>query len=235
MNENFSSFNTPPDNLTFQWSNNAWGLASHSAGGLWDVNHATVHHSLWAHNHTRNPKARPDGPLDDTVPANRPITVEDLLTFRLGLGLVLAPPGTYPIQRAIADLDLVGTEARIRMAARLDRAVLEARFPERFVREEGAAFDARLRGMGDHEAASAPGCTTGASGRVPSSRQGLAIRLMTSMRRPSTPRENQKCRTSSNSASTSTAVPNTTSSGRRAPIHSATRAPLGHLMTGRSL
>ncbi len=62
--ENFSSFNTPPDNLTFQWSNNAWGLASHSAGGLWDVNRATVHHSLWAHNHTRNPKARPDGLLD---------------------------------------------------------------------------------------------------------------------------------------------------------------------------
>jgi CubicO group peptidase (beta-lactamase class C family) len=24
-----------------------------------------------------------DGPLDDTVPANRPITVEDLLTFRM--------------------------------------------------------------------------------------------------------------------------------------------------------
>lgn len=62
--ENFSSFNTPPDNLTFQWSNNAWGLATHSAGGLWDVNRATVHHSLWSHNHTRNPKARPDGLLD---------------------------------------------------------------------------------------------------------------------------------------------------------------------------
>lgn len=28
----------------------------------------------------------PDGPLDDTVPAARPITVRDLLTFRLGLG-----------------------------------------------------------------------------------------------------------------------------------------------------
>ncbi|WP_265594167.1 hypothetical protein [Haloferula sp. BvORR071] len=62
--ENFSSFNTPPDNMTFQWSNNVWGLATHSAGGLWDVNHATVHHSLWSHNHTRNPKARPDGLLD---------------------------------------------------------------------------------------------------------------------------------------------------------------------------
>ncbi|GAB2674115.1 serine hydrolase domain-containing protein [Kribbella swartbergensis] len=28
----------------------------------------------------------PDGPLDDTVPAERPITLRDLLTFRLGLG-----------------------------------------------------------------------------------------------------------------------------------------------------
>ncbi|HEU4945657.1 MAG TPA: serine hydrolase domain-containing protein [Kribbella sp.] len=29
---------------------------------------------------------RPDGPLDDTVPADRAITLHDLLTFRLGLG-----------------------------------------------------------------------------------------------------------------------------------------------------
>ena len=28
--------------------------------------------------------------LDDTVPANRPITLRDLLTFRLGIGLVFA-------------------------------------------------------------------------------------------------------------------------------------------------
>ena len=33
-----------------------------------------------------------DAPLDDTVPAQRPITVRDLLTFRLGFG-VLCPPG----------------------------------------------------------------------------------------------------------------------------------------------
>jgi CubicO group peptidase (beta-lactamase class C family) len=30
---------------------------------------------------------RPDGPLDDTVPANRPITVRDLLTFTWGFGM----------------------------------------------------------------------------------------------------------------------------------------------------
>lgn len=42
-----------------------------------------------------------DGPLDDTVPANRSITLRDLLTFRLGIGAVLAPPGSFPIQKAI--------------------------------------------------------------------------------------------------------------------------------------
>jgi len=47
-----------------------------------------------------------DGPLDDTVPASRPVTVRDLLTFVWGLGMVIAPPGTYPIQRAIDDLEL---------------------------------------------------------------------------------------------------------------------------------
>src|SRR5438067_8777095 len=45
---------------------------------------------------------RLDGPVDDTVPATRPITVRDLLTFRLGFGIVMAPPGTYPIQDAIS-------------------------------------------------------------------------------------------------------------------------------------
>lgn len=46
---------------------------------------------------------RPGGPLDDTVPAERPITLRDLLTFRMGLGAVMAAPGTYPIQRAMEE------------------------------------------------------------------------------------------------------------------------------------
>jgi len=49
---------------------------------------------------------RLDGPLDDTEPAKRPITLRDLLTFRMGFGIVMAPPGTYPIQAAINDLEL---------------------------------------------------------------------------------------------------------------------------------
>jgi CubicO group peptidase (beta-lactamase class C family) len=51
---------------------------------------------------------RIDGPLDETVPANRPITVRDLLTFRLGLGIIMGPPDVYPIQKAITALEIVG-------------------------------------------------------------------------------------------------------------------------------
>ncbi len=41
-----------------------------------------------------------DGQLDDTVPAIRPITVRDLLTFRMGFGQMMAPPDAYPIMKA---------------------------------------------------------------------------------------------------------------------------------------
>jgi len=50
----------------------------------------------------------PAAELDDTVPARRPITLEDLLTFRCGLGIRLAVPDGYPIERKIAELQLVG-------------------------------------------------------------------------------------------------------------------------------
>jgi CubicO group peptidase (beta-lactamase class C family) len=50
----------------------------------------------------------PDAELDDTVPAKRPITVEDLLTFRMGHGVVFAPPGSRPILRAIEARGLMG-------------------------------------------------------------------------------------------------------------------------------
>src|SRR5579864_2670177 len=43
---------------------------------------------------------RLDWPLDDTVPAKRPITVRDLLTFRMGFGLMIASPDAYPILSA---------------------------------------------------------------------------------------------------------------------------------------
>jgi len=44
---------------------------------------------------------RLDGPLDDTVPAQRPISVRDLLTCRMGLGHILEATGDFPIQQAI--------------------------------------------------------------------------------------------------------------------------------------
>ena len=49
---------------------------------------------------------RPDWPVDETVPANRPITLRDLLTLRLGIGAVLAPPGSHPIQVAMEEAEL---------------------------------------------------------------------------------------------------------------------------------
>jgi CubicO group peptidase (beta-lactamase class C family) len=47
-----------------------------------------------------------DAELDDTVAAERPITVDDLLTFRLGFGVVMVPPDTYPIQTAEREMQL---------------------------------------------------------------------------------------------------------------------------------
>jgi CubicO group peptidase (beta-lactamase class C family) len=46
-----------------------------------------------------------DAQLSDTVPAERPITVEDLLSFRLGFGCIFTPQ-TLPIVQAEAALDL---------------------------------------------------------------------------------------------------------------------------------
>jgi CubicO group peptidase (beta-lactamase class C family) len=47
---------------------------------------------------------RLESPLDDVVPAARDVTLRDLLTFRMGFGLILAAPGTYPIQKANDEL-----------------------------------------------------------------------------------------------------------------------------------
>lgn len=47
-----------------------------------------------------------DAPLGWVVPANRPILVRDLLTFTMGLGIVMAPPGEVPLADALVDLEL---------------------------------------------------------------------------------------------------------------------------------
>jgi len=48
-----------------------------------------------------------DAPLDDTVAANRAITLRDLLTFQFGLGFgqgMWGPPGSVPIMDALGEL-----------------------------------------------------------------------------------------------------------------------------------
>jgi CubicO group peptidase (beta-lactamase class C family) len=48
---------------------------------------------------------RPDGPIEDTVPAERPITLRDLLTFRAGMGMDFSfPPQT--VHSAMAERGL---------------------------------------------------------------------------------------------------------------------------------
>jgi CubicO group peptidase (beta-lactamase class C family) len=51
---------------------------------------------------------RIDGPLEDTVPARRPVTLRDLLTFRMGLGMLMGPADLYPIQKAFTALGISG-------------------------------------------------------------------------------------------------------------------------------
>lgn len=47
-----------------------------------------------------------DSQLDDTVPANRAITVRDLLTFTMGFGQMMASLDAYPILTAANDLGI---------------------------------------------------------------------------------------------------------------------------------
>jgi CubicO group peptidase (beta-lactamase class C family) len=54
--------------------------------------------------------ADPDGPLEETVPAERPVTLRDLLTFTFGTGILVAEPGTIPIADALNALQSEGPE-----------------------------------------------------------------------------------------------------------------------------
>jgi CubicO group peptidase (beta-lactamase class C family) len=47
-----------------------------------------------------------DSPLEDTVPAKRPITLRDLLTFRSGYGEVVFVSPTCPLQKALVEARL---------------------------------------------------------------------------------------------------------------------------------
>ena len=48
----------------------------------------------------------PDGPIDHTVPADRPITVRDVLEFRLGIGMDFAGPFPGAVLGALAEQGL---------------------------------------------------------------------------------------------------------------------------------
>jgi CubicO group peptidase (beta-lactamase class C family) len=62
---------------------------------------------------------RIDGPLDETVPARRPITVRDLLTFIVGFGLLFTPTSEYPILKAANELQ-IGMEPTYQLHAKPD-------------------------------------------------------------------------------------------------------------------
>ncbi len=82
--ENISFFNKAIDDFTMQNSVSAWGLESHNAGGLWDLEDGSCHHSLWAHHKTRNPKARPYGVLEWV----------NNVTFDWGIGFIMGDSST---------------------------------------------------------------------------------------------------------------------------------------------
>jgi autotransporter-associated beta strand protein len=82
--ENISFFNSSLDRFTMQDSVSAWGLESHNAGGLWDLNRGSCVGSLWAHHHTRNPKARPWGLLEWI----------NNVTFDWGIGFIMGDSQT---------------------------------------------------------------------------------------------------------------------------------------------
>jgi CubicO group peptidase (beta-lactamase class C family) len=47
-----------------------------------------------------------EGPLDDTVPAKRPISVRDLLTLTFGFGAVMDWPARHPVHKAMVELGI---------------------------------------------------------------------------------------------------------------------------------
>ncbi len=97
--------------------------------------------------------AHPEGRLDDTVPAIRPITLRDLLTFTLGTGTVIAEPGTVPIADA---LDAIGEPHLDECVRRLGALPLVHQPGERWMYETAAdatgALVARATGTSFPEA-----------------------------------------------------------------------------------
>jgi CubicO group peptidase (beta-lactamase class C family) len=54
---------------------------------------------------------RLDGPLEDTVPAARPLSLRDLLTMRMGFGFLMSERGDWPIEVAMREQRLAASPA----------------------------------------------------------------------------------------------------------------------------
>jgi CubicO group peptidase (beta-lactamase class C family) len=74
--------------------------------------------------------ADPNGPLEETVPAKRPITLRDLLACTLGTGIVPAEPGTVPVADALSALQIDEPTAR-------DNRQLAEQPPDEWIRRLG--------------------------------------------------------------------------------------------------
>jgi CubicO group peptidase (beta-lactamase class C family) len=97
-----------------------------------------------------------ESPTDDTVPAVRPITLDDQLTFRLGFGAVIAPPGQYPVQVLMTELGVAPGPQQLPLdanefMARVGRLPLMHQPGERWMYHTGAdilaVLIARISGM----------------------------------------------------------------------------------------
>ncbi|WP_295813696.1 serine hydrolase [uncultured Nitratireductor sp.] len=60
---------------------------------------------------------RIDGPLDDTVPADGPVTLRHLLTMTFGLGAIMVFPEAYPIQTAMREAGVAPSWVLPKMSA----------------------------------------------------------------------------------------------------------------------
>ncbi|MCB1133703.1 MAG: hypothetical protein KDN05_21470, partial [Verrucomicrobiae bacterium] len=105
---------SPVDDFTMQSSIAAWGLESHSKGGLWSVQDASCIDSLWAHNTDRNPKAFPWGLLEWT----NNVTLDYGAGFLMGASSTPADwkvnsIGNYFIHSRYGDSSLAFENARI--------------------------------------------------------------------------------------------------------------------------
>jgi CubicO group peptidase (beta-lactamase class C family) len=85
--------------------------------------------------------ADPEGPLETTLPAIRPITLRDLLTYTCGAGMVVAEPGTVPIADA---LDTIGAPPMDEWVRRLGALPLVHQPGERWMYDTAATMTGAL-------------------------------------------------------------------------------------------